>query len=68
MSKKTMNKRLGIEGGISILGTTGIARPMSSSAYKESLACQIDVALAQGFEELIFVPVITSKKLYIIVY
>ncbi len=56
VSKKTMNKRLGIEGGISILGTTGIARPMSSSAYKESLACQIDVALAQGFEELIFVP------------
>jgi len=56
IAKKTMNARLGITGGISILGTTGIARPMSSHAYKESLACQIDVAVAEGFEDLIFVP------------
>ncbi|MGZ7115912.1 MAG: cobalt-precorrin-5B (C(1))-methyltransferase CbiD [Methanobacterium sp.] len=56
IAKKTMNERLGIEGGISILGTTGIARPMSSSAYKESLSCQIDVAIAEGFKELVFVP------------
>ncbi|MGC9516761.1 MAG: cobalt-precorrin-5B (C(1))-methyltransferase CbiD [Methanomicrobiales archaeon] len=56
IAKKTMNSRLGILGGISILGTTGIARPMSSKAYMESLKCQIDVALAQGFKELIFVP------------
>jgi len=55
-AKKTMNSRLGITGGISILGTTGIARPMSSNAYKESLACQIDVAVAEGFKDLIFVP------------
>ncbi len=56
IAKKTMNSRLGITGGISILGTTGIARPMSSKAYKESLACQIDVAVAEGYEDLIFVP------------
>jgi cobalt-precorrin-5B (C1)-methyltransferase len=56
IAKKTMNERLGIKGGISILGTTGIARPMSSHAYKESLACQIDVAIAQGFQKLVFVP------------
>lgn len=56
IAKKTMNERLGIKGGISILGTTGIARPMSSNAYKESLACQIDVAIAEGFKELVFVP------------
>jgi cobalt-precorrin-5B (C1)-methyltransferase len=56
IAKKTMNSRLGITGGISILGTTGIARPMSSHAYKESLACQIDVAVAEGFEDLVFVP------------
>ncbi len=56
IAKKTMNSRLGITGGISILGTTGIARPMSSYAYKESLACQIDVAVAEGFEDLVFVP------------
>ncbi len=56
IARKTMNSRLGITGGISILGTTGIARPMSSKAYKESLACQIDVAVAEGYEDLIFVP------------
>ncbi len=56
IAKKTMNSRLGIKGGISILGTTGIARPMSSHAYKESLACQIDVAVAEGFKELVYVP------------
>lgn len=56
IAKRTMNSRLGITGGISILGTTGIARPMSSKAYKESLACQIDVAAAEGYENLIFVP------------
>lgn len=55
-AKRTMNSRLGITGGISILGTTGIARPMSSKAYKESLACQIDVAAAAGYNDLIFVP------------
>lgn len=56
VAQKTMNSRLGIIGGISILGTTGIARPMSSKAYKESLACQIDVAVAEGYKNLVFVP------------
>nr|A9AAB0.1 RecName: Full=Cobalt-precorrin-5B C(1)-methyltransferase; AltName: Full=Cobalt-precorrin-6A synthase [Methanococcus maripaludis C6] len=56
IAKKTLNPKLGIVGGISILGTTGIVRPMSNEAYKESLAPQIDVALANNFENLIFVP------------
>jgi len=56
IAKKTLNPKLGIIGGISILGTTGIVRPMSNDAYKESLAPQIDVALAYNFENLIFVP------------
>ncbi|MBA2861170.1 cobalt-precorrin-5B (C(1))-methyltransferase CbiD [Methanococcus maripaludis] len=56
IAKKTLNPKLGIIGGISILGTTGIVRPMSNDAYKESLAPQIDVALANNFENLIFVP------------
>ncbi len=56
IAKNTMNPRLGIIGGISILGTIGIARPMSSEAYKESLKCQIDVAIAQGYKNLVFVP------------
>ncbi|MDI6644891.1 MAG: cobalt-precorrin-5B (C(1))-methyltransferase CbiD [Methanobacteriaceae archaeon] len=63
IAQKTMNPRLGIVGGISILGTTGIARPMSSKAYKESLNCQIDVALAQGYNDLIFVPGNIGQKL-----
>jgi cobalt-precorrin-5B (C1)-methyltransferase len=56
IAKRTMNSRLGIIGGISILGTTGIARPMSLESYKESLKCQIDVAIAQGYKCLVFVP------------
>ncbi|MCE5214412.1 MAG: cobalt-precorrin-5B (C(1))-methyltransferase CbiD [Methanobacterium sp.] len=56
LAKKTLNPRLGIEGGISILGTTGIARSMNLESYKKSFKCQLDVALAQGYEELVFVP------------
>lgn len=56
IATKTMNPRLGIQGGLSILGTTGISRPMSDAAYKYSLECQLDVALALGYQELIYVP------------
>lgn len=56
LSKKTLNPKLGIIGGLSILGTTGIVRPMSNEAYMNSLVPQIDVALANGFKRLIFVP------------
>lgn len=63
VAKKTMNPRLGIHGGISILGTTGIARPMSSKAYKVSLACQIDIAASRGWKELVFVPGNIGEKI-----
>lgn len=63
VAKKTMNHRLGIVDGISILGTTGIARSMSSRSYKESLKCQIDIALAEGYKDLIFVPGNIGEKL-----
>ncbi|AEF95702.1 cobalt-precorrin-5B (C(1))-methyltransferase CbiD [Methanotorris igneus] len=56
LAEKTLNPKLGIVGGISILGTTGIVRPMSNEAYRESLVPQIDVALANGYETLIFTP------------
>ena len=49
--------------GISILGTTGIARSMSSDAYKNSIVTQIDVALASDVGELVFVPGNIGEKL-----
>ena len=48
LAKKTLNPVLGIEGGISVIGTTGVLRPMSEEAFKDSLVPQIDVALAAG--------------------
>ena len=48
MAAKTTNARLGIVGGISILGTTGVVRPFSTAAYRASVVQQVDVAAAQG--------------------
>ncbi len=56
LAKKTLNPILGVEGGISVIGTTGVLRPMSEDAFKNSLVPQIDVAKAAGFETLVFVP------------
>ncbi|MFQ5957632.1 MAG: cobalt-precorrin-5B (C(1))-methyltransferase CbiD, partial [Candidatus Brocadiales bacterium] len=53
---KTFNPRLGILGGISIIGTTGIVRPMSQESLKASLVCALDVARAMGRETVILVP------------
>ncbi|KZX11735.1 cobalt-precorrin-6A synthase [Methanobrevibacter curvatus] len=56
IAKKTMNPRLGIVGGISILGTTGIAKSFHEESWKKSLICQLDIADAGNFENLVFVP------------
>ena len=48
MAERTTNARLGIVGGISILGTTGIVRPFSTASYRASVVQQLDVAAAQG--------------------
>lgn len=53
MATKTTNARLGLVGGISILGTTGIVRPYSTAAFKSSVMQEIDVAAACGLRELV---------------
>ena len=52
LALKTMNPRLGIIGGLSILGTTGIVRPFSCSAYIASIHQGIDVARANGYRHI----------------
>ena len=52
LATKTMNPRLGIIGGISILGTTGIVRPYSCAAWIASIHQGIDVASANGVEHI----------------
>ncbi|MCD8018838.1 MAG: cobalt-precorrin-5B (C(1))-methyltransferase CbiD, partial [Clostridiales bacterium] len=55
LAKKTFNPRLGIEGGLSILGTTGIVRPMSEEAMKDSLMVELDMYAKQGHRSILFV-------------
>ncbi len=45
-AEKTLNARLGILGGLSLLGTTGVVRPLSHKAWTDTLDVAIDVALA----------------------
>ena len=52
MALKTLNPRLGILGGISILGTTGIVIPYSCSAWIHSIYRGVDVARAMGFDHV----------------
>ncbi len=53
LARKTLNSRLGIIGGLSILGTSGIVKPISSLAWTETINAAIDVAIACGSKTLV---------------
>ncbi|MFV0498539.1 MAG: cobalt-precorrin-5B (C(1))-methyltransferase CbiD [Bacilli bacterium] len=56
IAKKTLNSRLGIIGGISIIGTTGIVNPMSKQALIDTIKMEIDVLIANGCSEILINP------------
>lgn len=56
IAARTFNPRLGIEGGISILGTTGIVEPMSDAAVIDTIRVEIRVRRAAGEEYLLLTP------------
>ena len=53
LARKTLNARLGILGGISILGTTGVVTPMSHAAYTATIQSALSVARACGQERVV---------------
>ncbi len=62
LAKKTLNYRLGIEGGISILGTTGIVKPVSTAAWTATITSSMDVATAMGHTDIVLSAGRTSEK------
>jgi len=56
LAQRTFNPRLGIAGGVSILGTTGRVVPFSHPALREALACALDIAQAAGECAPVLVP------------
>ena len=56
LARRTFNPRLGIVGGISILGTSGIVKPMSEAALLDSLYLEMDQRRAAGTEDLLLTP------------
>ena len=62
-AKRTLNARLGIMGGISILGTRGTVRPYSHEAWQEAILQGLNVATALGLEELLLCTGRRSERL-----
>jgi cobalt-precorrin-5B (C1)-methyltransferase len=62
LARHTLNPRLGIVGGLSILGTTGIVRPFSCAAYIASIQQAIDVARANGLHHIAACTGATSEQ------
>ncbi len=62
LAQKTLNHRLGIVGGLSILGTTGIVRPISADAWTATIEASMDVARAVGLDDIVLSTGRTSEK------
>ncbi|PIE73815.1 MAG: cobalt-precorrin-6A synthase [Deltaproteobacteria bacterium] len=62
LAEKTLNKRLGILGGLSVLGTTGIVRPVSAAAWIATISTCMDVARRAGLTEIVLSTGRTSEK------
>lgn len=56
LAAKTFNPRLGITGGISIIGTTGLVEPMSAAAIRDTIRLEIAQLAARGSDQLLLVP------------
>ena len=56
LAAKTFNPRLGIEGGISVLGTSGVVRPMSEDALISSIELELKTLRARGVQDVLVVP------------
>ena len=56
LAQRTLNPTLGIIGGLSIIGTTGIVEPMSEEAFKKSLSPQINMVKVLGYDQVVFAP------------
>ncbi|MEF2145708.1 MAG: cobalt-precorrin-5B (C(1))-methyltransferase CbiD [Desulfovibrionaceae bacterium] len=68
LAEKTMNPRLGIVGGISILGSHGIVRPYSHEAWTASVDQALEVARAAGLDQTVFTTGRKSERLYLELY
>ncbi len=61
LAEKTLNRRLGVVGGLSILGTTGIVRPVSAKAWTDTIEASLRVARAAGLDEVMLATGRTSE-------
>jgi cobalt-precorrin-5B (C1)-methyltransferase len=65
IARKTLNARLGVVGGISILGTTGIVRPLSAEAWTATITASMSVARAMGRREIVLSAGRSSERAHI---
>ena len=56
LARKTFNPRIGIEGGISVIGTTGIVEPMSNAALVDTIRLELNVLSASGAKGVLLCP------------